>query len=170
MSLPEWVVMGRIGAPYGVRGWFRVQHYTETLDGLASYPVWWVGRSPDYGSYRLLDWRVHGSALVVQLEGIEDRALAEALRGQDIVIPREALPPAAEGEFYQADLIGLEVVNQKGLLLGHVHDMLDTGAPHPVMVVQAETGVQTLIPFVEVFILGVDLGNARVDVVWETED
>lgn len=170
MSRPEWVVMGRVGAPYGVHGWFRVQHYTEALDGLAAYPVWGVGRSPDYRGYRLQDWRVHAGALVVQLEGVEDRALAESLRGQDIVVPREALPPAAENEFYWADLIGLEVVNRKGVLLGRVHEMRDMGAPHPVMVVQAEAGVQTLIPFVEVFILRVDIGNGRMEVDWEPED
>ncbi len=162
--------MGRVGAPYGVRGWFRVQHYTEALDGLAAYPLWGVGRSPDYRRYRLLDWRIHGGALVAQLEGVEDRGLAESLRGQDIVVPREAMPPAAENEFYWADLIGLEVVNLKGALLGRIHDMLDMGAPHPVMVVQGETRVQTLIPFVEKFILKVDLESRRVSVDWEPED
>ena len=156
--------MGRVSAPYGVRGWFRVQGFTGELDGLAAYPRWWLGHDPSYREYPVAEWRVHGGALVARLEGVSDRKEAEALWGLDIAIPRDQLPPAAENEFYWADLIGLEVVNLQGEPLGRVTDMIETGA-NDVMVVQGAER-QRLIPYLQDVILQVSLKEGRVLVDW----
>jgi 16S rRNA processing protein RimM len=156
--------MGRVGAPYGVRGWFRVQSFTEAPDGLADYPHWWIGHDPSYKECRLLDCRMHAGALVAYLEGVDDRTAVQAMQGSDIAIPRDQLPEAEEGEIYWADLMGLEVVNLAGESLGKIADMVETGA-NDVMVVQGPEK-RTLIPYVEPVVARVDLAQGRVTVDW----
>jgi uncharacterized protein YajQ (UPF0234 family) len=74
------VVMGRIVAPYAVKGWIKLQTFTEYLDSLLDYPVWRVGKDGNWRDCRLLDGKVHGEYLLASLEGVNDRDAAEALR------------------------------------------------------------------------------------------
>ena len=78
-------------------------------------------------------------------------------------MPREALPEAAENEYYWSDLIGLEVVNVQGEVLGKVTDLLETGA-NDVLVVEGER--ERLLPFTAQVILKVDLAAGRINVDW----
>lgn len=161
------VVMGRISAPYAIRGWVKIQTHTEYLDSLLDYEVWQVGRQGRWRAYRLLDGKVHGQYLLAHLEGVDDRDAAEALMGLDIAVAREDMPEAEEGEYYWDDLIGLEVVNSEGALLGRVTGLLETGA-HDVLQVQGEGEGEgeRLIPFVDAFVREVDLEAGRILVDW----
>ena len=155
--------MGRIAAPYGVRGWVKVQTLTESVDGLLSYGAWWLDVNGEWCSRRLLDGRVHGNGLVARLEGIADRTGAAQLRGASVAIPRSELPPPASGQYYWADLVGLSVVNREGEALGRVAEVFSTGA-HDVVVVRGDR--ERLIPFVEPVLLEVNLAAARLVVDW----
>ncbi|MGQ9685192.1 MAG: ribosome maturation factor RimM [Thiobacillaceae bacterium] len=162
----ELVVMGRIAAPYGVKGWVKVQPYTEYLDSLLDYPVWRLGSSGAWRSYRVLDGRPHGRFLLAELEGVGDRDVAERLRGMDVAVARDELPEPGEDEYYWDDLIGLEVVNVSGLSLGRVEGLLETGA-HDVLRVVGER--ERLIPFTAPIVLEVDPSARRIRVDWEAE-
>jgi 16S rRNA processing protein RimM len=83
-------------------------------------------------------------------------------------VPRDRLPPVASDEIYQADLVGLDVVNRAGARLGRVKDIWDFGA-HPVLDVEHEEGRHRLIPFVPAYVDGVDLAAKRIDVDWEAD-
>jgi 16S rRNA processing protein RimM len=155
--------MGRISAPFGVRGWLKVHAFTDTMDGLLDYPVWWLERNGAWHKHRVLDGSVHGKLLIAQLEGVADRSAAEALNGTDIAVSRSELPPAGENEFYWNELIGLKVVNAAGVELGKVDSLLQTGA-NDVLVVQGER--ERLIPFVKQVVLDVDKAVAVIRVDW----
>jgi 16S rRNA processing protein RimM len=155
--------MGRILAPYGVRGWIKVRPQTESTDGLLGYRTWWLGKQGEWNSYQLLEGRVHGTDVVARLEGVADRDRAAQLRGCDVAVPRSELPPAPEGEYYWADLIGLEVVNREGVRLGQVAEVFATGA-NDVLVVRGER--ERLIPFVEAVVVDVDLEGALLTLDW----
>ena len=103
----------------------------------------------------------------MKLQGISDRTAALALKGQHIAIPREELPQLEEGEFYHADLIGLEVVNQQQVDFGKVIDVMQTGANDVLVVKQG--GRERLIPFIDQAVLDVDLANMRISVDWDAE-
>src|SRR5688500_15621833 len=107
--------MGRILAPFGVRGWIKVRPQTESTEGLLAYRTWWLAAESAWHAYRLLEGRAHGDGLVARLEGVDDRDQAALLRGWHVAVPRSELPPAPEGEYYWSDLIGLEVVNREGV-------------------------------------------------------
>ena len=160
------VIMGRVAAPYAVRGWIKIQTFTEYLDSLLDYPVWRLGRNGQWREYRLLEGRVQGQALVAQLEGIDDRDQAERLRGMDVAVERAELPEADEDEYYWDELIGLEVVNQEGVSLGRVKGLLETGA-HDVLEVEGER--KRLIPFTEPIVQAVDPSAGVIRVDWAAD-
>lgn len=166
------IVMGRIVAPYGIFGWVKVQPETESLDGLLDYPIWWLGREEGarkapWQQFIVESAKIHTNTLLVKLQGISDRTAALALKGQHIAIPREELPQLEEGEFYHADLIGLEVVNQQQVDFGKVIDVMQTGANDVLVVKQG--GRERLIPFIDQAVLDVDLANMRISVDWDAE-
>ncbi len=155
--------MGRVVAPYAIKGWIKLQTFTEDLDGLLDYPVWRLGRNGNWREYRLLDGKVHGQYLLAGLEGVNDRDASEALQGMEVAVLREEMPEADEDEYYWDELVGLEVTNIQGEALGRVVGLLETGA-HDVLQVQGER--MRLIPFVEVYIQSVDVAAGRIVVDW----
>jgi 16S rRNA processing protein RimM len=155
--------MGRILGPFGVKGWVKVRAFTESLDSLTAYPVWWLSDGKGWKATEVLETEVHTAHLVARLAGVGDRDQALALSGRDIGVPRESLPEAEAGEFYWADLVGLEVVNMQGESLGRVDELLETGA-NDVLVVKGDR--ERLLPYVDAVVLEVDLAASRIRVDW----
>jgi 16S rRNA processing protein RimM len=169
LPLPEdLVVMGRVAAPYAVSGWLKIQPFTESVDSLLDYPLWHIGKNGQWRACQLLEGKVHGQTLLVSLQGIADRNIAEAMQGFEIAVSRADLPPPDEDEYYWDQLTGLEVVNLQGESLGKVAGILETGA-HEVLKIQAERDgkpFERLIPFVGALVQSVDLAGRRIVVDW----
>jgi 16S rRNA processing protein RimM len=161
------IELGRIGAPWGVKGWIHVDSYTDPLDGILEYPQWALRLgSGERITRRVLEGHPHAERLVARLEGIEDREAAAVLTGAVIEVDRAELPPTREREYYQADLIGLPVRNQDGAELGKVAYFLD-GPTGPMMVVQGER--QYWIPAVPRHLTKVELAAGLILVDWPAE-
>ncbi|MEM6640805.1 MAG: ribosome maturation factor RimM [Pseudomonadota bacterium] len=155
------VVVGRVAGVYGVRGWVRVQSYTQPIENLLDYGPWLLTLR---GEVTLAEGRAHGKGLIARLDGIDDRDAAGALVGQDISVARDALPATDEGEYYWNDLIGLRVINRDGASLGEVVRLIETGA-HDVLVTQGER--ERLIPYALGAVVDeVDLPNGLIRVDW----
>lgn len=162
------VIMGRIAAAHGIRGWIKVQTFTEYVDSLLDYRTWWIGHEQGpWREVKALECEVHGKTLVAQLPDCPDRNAAEKLKGLLIAVPRGSLPEQDEGEYYWSDLIGLAVVNEAGVSLGTVANLLETGA-NEVLSVRGDGG-EILIPFVASAIKQVDLKNRTILVDWSAE-
>jgi len=159
----EMVIMGRVAAPFGIKGWIKVQCFTQSIDNLLDYPAWWLGHSGEWDENKVEEGTVHGRSLIAKLEGCDDREAAARLKGLEVAIPRSVLPANAEGEYYWSELIGLEVANREGVAFGRVAGLLETGA-NQVLVVQGER--ERLIPFVEPVVVLVDLAGGRLTVDW----
>jgi 16S rRNA processing protein RimM len=161
------VVLGRIGAPFGVQGWVKVQSYTDPLEGIASYPVWELHRGGSLGRKAVLDWKRAGAGVAVRLEGVETREAAQVLTGAEVLVERAALPPAAPGEYYWHDLIGLDAYSLQGVSLGRVAEILDLPA-HPVLVLEGNR--ERLVPLVAERLAGVDFDAGRLTLDWHPDD
>ncbi len=168
------VIMGRVLAPFGVHGWVKLYTYTEMLDSLGSHKTWWVGRDDVSGNFR--DFRevvpaafaVQGKSVVAKFFACEDRDAALAMKGSLIAVPRASLPANDDGEYYWADLIGLEVVRTDGSKLGEVAELLETGANDVLRVIDGKEGCrELLIPFIASAVIDVDLARRRICVEWE---
>ncbi len=155
--------MGRIAAPFGIKGWVKVQPYSEDPGALMDFESWRVGRGEQHTQYAVEEIQDHGNALVAKLAGIDDRDAAYALRGQEVSVARNELPAPEENEFYWSDLIGLKVFNREGIELGKVTSLMETGA-HDVLVVKGTR--EYLIPFVAAFVGKVDLAGGTIEVDW----
>jgi 16S rRNA processing protein RimM len=159
--------MGRVLGAYGVRGWLRIEPFTARPDGLSQYRSWWLRIGGEWREMAVAESERHGKQLVARLEGSLTREQAAGMRGCEIGIPREAMPAPEAGEVYEADMLGLRVVNRSGIDLGQVEGMLDNRA-HPVMRVRHEGG-ESLLPFVAGVIEQVDLEARVVRVDWEPD-
>ena len=162
------VIMGRVAAAHGIRGWIKIQPYTEYLDSLVDYGSWWIGR--EHGPWRevvVQQCEVHNKTLAALLPDCPDRNAAEKLKGLLIAVPRSSLPQQRDDEYYWSDLIGLAVVNEAGVVLGTVVNLLETGA-NQVLSVQGDSG-EILIPFVASAIKQVDVKNRTIRVDWSAD-
>jgi 16S rRNA processing protein RimM len=159
----DWVVMGRIGAPFGIKGWVKVQPFSDDPGTLMDFESWRVGRGAEQTRYTVESVKDHSNALVAKLAGIDDRDAAYALRGLEISVERSHLPPPADDEFYWSDLIGLKAVNRQGVELGRVDSLMETGA-HDLLVIKGKR--EYLIPFIAQFVGKVDVAGGLVEVDW----
>ena len=160
--------MGRIAAPYGVKGWLKVVPMTADPETLLTHAQWWVrGRGQEWQAVALESGRMHGKTLLAQLAGVPDREAAAGFAGCEVGVARSALPAPAENEYYWDELVGLVVRNRQGETLGRVEEVQDFGA-HPVLRVAGD-GVVALIPWVAAYVDGVDLAAGRIDVDWQKD-
>lgn len=160
--------MGRVVAPHGVRGAMKVQPHSADPAALLDHPQWWLRRRGEWTTYQMLAGYRQSGVLIAELAGVTSREAAAALRGAEIGVPREGLPALGENEHYQADLIGMEVVNRNGERLGTVSGFVDGGA-HPIARVTDAGGVERLIPWVAAYVDRVDAEAGRIDVDWPAD-
>ena len=159
--------MGRVTAPFGIRGWVKIYTLTAQPGNLRDYPLWWLGHDGDWCEVRAAAAKVHGNTLVAQLEGVENREAAVELKGKEVAVPRAQLPGAAADEFYWADLIGLKVVNMEQHEFGRVSRIVQTGANDVLVVAGGDKDKrETLIPFIASAIRQVDLAAGVIRVDW----
>ena len=164
------LLVGRILAPYGVKGWVKIEPYTQSAESLRQFDGWRVGKGDPDGGWRgvtVAESALHSGNIVARFEGCEDRDAALKFRGMGVAVSRSLLPETKENEFYQADLIGLAVVNEAETELGKVSGLFSNGG-HDVLRVRHESG-ERLLPFVPTVVKSVDLGAGVIRVDWGSD-
>jgi 16S rRNA processing protein RimM len=152
------VCVGVVAGAHGVRGALRIKSYTAEPADVARY-----GSLADEAGRREFKPRLIGVAkgvVLVKFAGVVDRDAAEALRGCRLYLPREALPPPDDEEYYHADLIGLDALLGDGTRLGRVQAVHDFGAGDCLEIVRS-AGPPAMVPFTRAVVPVVDLENGR---------
>ncbi len=155
--MSERVCVGAIAGAFGVQGEVRLKSFCTIPEDIATYGPLWTENGGQSFSVRLT--RPVTGGLGARIQGVETREDAEALKGVTLWVEREALPSLPDDEFYHTDLIGLEVYDSGGVLLGRVRAIYDHGAgdileitgPHAMM-----------LPFTRAFVPTVDLTARRI--------
>jgi 16S rRNA processing protein RimM len=160
------VVMGKIAGAFGIKGWVKVQTFTQSVGSLTEYPTWWLSSASGWRESNVEEAAVHGRALIAKLSGIDDRDAASHLKGREVAVPRERLPANEAGEYYWSDLIGLTVANLQGVQFGRVVKLLETAAQQ-VLLVEGER--ERLIPFIETVVVSVDVAGGSLVVDWDAD-
>jgi 16S rRNA processing protein RimM len=164
-----WIELGRLGAPYGLRGWMHVKSHTDPPQRLLEYREWVLRlASGARHTRRVTAARPHAQGLVARLEGIADRNAAAALAGAAIEVERAALPEAGEREYYRVDLVGFSVRNLEGADLGKVSHFVDAPAG-AVMVTKGPGGREHWVLAVPKYLRRVDLTAGEIVVDWPAE-
>jgi 16S rRNA processing protein RimM len=158
--------MGRVVGAFGLQGWVKVKVFTESADALGTFPRWQVELRDGWREMALEDFEVHSKGPVAKLAGCDDRDAADALRGADVAVSREALGEAEQGTLYWVDLVGLEVVDESGERLGEVERLFETGETSVLVVKGAK---ERLIPFVPDYVKAVDREARRITVDWKPD-
>jgi 16S rRNA processing protein RimM len=160
------VVLGLIGAPFGVQGWIKVTSYTDPPEAIAGYDRWRVGPAGQ-------EFEVRGSKragrgqVAVQLAGLQSPEAARGLTGLEVWVERSALRELPAGEYYRDDLVGLEAFSVQGVPLGRIEGYIELPA-HPVAVLRGDR--ERLVPLVPGRLVAVDLGERRVTFDWHPDD
>ncbi len=162
----EWIELGKISGVFGVRGWVKVYSFTRERDDILEYGSWYLRKGGDWREYTVEQGQLHSGTVIARLSGCESRETAFELIGARIAVPASRLKPAVIDEYYWRDLVGLDVVNLQGRLLGQIGSMMETGA-NDVMVVTGDR--ERLIPFVRETVLSVELSAGIVNVDWDSE-
>lgn len=149
---PEYIAIGRIVAPHGVRGEVKVRLETSA-ERLAQLRVVYLGGEHAY--FEVSRARAQGQQALLHLSGLKNRDAAEAWRGAYVYVRLEDSPPLEENEYYHYQLTGLNVQTLEGERLGQITEVLATGA-NDVYVVQGDHG-EILLPAIKQVILSVDL-------------
>ena len=166
------VILGKVGAVYGIKGWLKIHSFTDDHEAILDYFPWSLKLGNKIQSVEITDWRKHNNGLVVKVAGIDDRDIAQKLVGSEIFVNEDALSDLPEGEFYWRDLIGMAVVTDKGYDLGQVSDIMETGA-NDVLVVKANLKdgfgkKERLIPYLmDQVILSVSAEDKQICVDWD---
>jgi 16S rRNA processing protein RimM len=136
------IALAAVAGAHGVKGEVRLKLFSDSVESLSGANELYVGGA----KRRLLSVRDSGKTAVARFEGVGDRSAAEALRGSLIEIDRSALPPLEEGEYYHADLIGLQALDRDGQPVGVVAAIENYGAGD-LLEIEFPNGKRSLIPF-----------------------
>ncbi len=125
MSDIKQILIGKIVAPQGIRGEVRVQSFAETTGDFKKLKVF--SASFTDADFKFVRAVPNSNVVIAKIRGVDDRNAAEMLRGTELYIMRDALPDLNKGEYYQADLIGFDVVRD-GKKIGTVDCFQNFGA------------------------------------------
>lgn len=161
------VVIGKVGAPHGLRGEVRVIPLTDFPERFESLREVFVGERV----FHVEHVHYHRQFVLLTLAECTSREAAAKLTGELLRVAREDAAPLAEGEFYTFDIIGLAVLDMAGERLGEVANVLKTGS-NDVYVVKKPDGAELLVPALKKVVREIDItgGFLRVDLQEELED
>ena len=161
------IVIGKVGGPFGIKGWVKLLSHTEPRDRILDYSPWLVKGRDGWKEWNVAEGHAHGKGVIARLEGVTDRDQAMSLLGAEIAVWREQLGETKPGQYFWADLVGLDVRLEGGRSLGRVEGLMATGA-NDVLVVKGER--ERLIPFIQGQVIkGVDLGAGFIMVDWDPD-
>lgn len=159
--MAETIVLAAILGAHGVRGEVRLKLLTDSLDSLRRQ------KTLDAGGrmLTLVSARAQGNGIVARFAEVADRTAAEALRGTTLGIARDLLPKLdQQGEYYQADLIGLRVETETGETVGRVRAVENYGAGD-ILDIALNDGPTIMVPFREAVAPVVDIPGGRIVVI-----
>ncbi len=163
----DWVIIGRFGRPHGIKGLVTVVSFTEPRDNIMSYTHWHAFINQQWQPLTLLHLEMNNKFILTQVEGYHEREDVTRLTNIDIAVKRKQLPVLQQGEYYWDQLLGMQVVNQQGVLLGKVQEIMPTGA-NDVLIVVGEK--RHLIPYLPGrCVIEVDDSQRVITVDWDAD-
>jgi 16S rRNA processing protein RimM len=161
------ILIGRVAGAFGVKGEVRITAYGEDPAALLTYRD--LKRRDGSPGLTVLSGRVAKGELIAKVKELDVKEAADAMRGLDLYVPREALPPTEEDEFYLTDLIGLRAETAAGEALGVVKAVPNFRAGD-ILEIAPPQGASFYIPFTRDAVPEVRIAEGVVIVVPPTEE
>lgn len=151
---PVFLVIGKLRKPHGVRGEMTMEVLTDFPERIVVGRALFVGK--DYRPMQVRSLRWHGGLILLSFHGIDNSEDAGLWRNAWVYVRSEDIPTLEAGEYYHHQLLGLQVISEEAEQLGQVTNILETGS-NDILVVQAETGAEILLPFTDEVIQEINL-------------
>lgn len=162
----DWVLVGAVGAPHGVRGDMRLKSFTENPASIFKFADLRLGAGGKPVS--LVKRGKSKDGFIVHMDGVDTPEAVTALSARQLYVHRDGLPGIAEDEFYLADLIGLEARDEQGVKIGLVNAVENFGSEDLIELILDEPvkglGRYAFIPFRKALVPAVDIMGGFVTV------
>lgn len=152
--------LGRIAGAHGIRGEVVIHSYAAVPEDVAAYGP--LTDADGRRTFTLSSARATAKGVVARIAGVADRNAAEALKGTELFVAREHLPPPEDGAYYVSDLIGLDAVDPSGSVVGVIVDVPNYGAGDLLEIRKPGSAQTELIPFSDTYVPEVDFAGGRV--------
>lgn len=177
----RYIIIGKIGAPYGLHGWLKIHAYTEHSESILNYTPWYLSqekviKDPLHESSEAYQWlntpfeakQLPPDRILAKFKDAHSPEEARLYTGKLIAITRSQLSPLKDNEYYWSDLIGLTVINTQGENYGKVIYLMETGSNDVLVIKSTKDKKEHAIPYIwgEV-ILNIDLDKEHILVDWE---
>lgn len=157
------ILLGRISAAHGIRGDVLVKSFAAAPEDIASYGP--LTDAAGSRSFRLSTVRSTAKGVICRIDGITDRNAAEGLRGTELWVDRDRLPPPGPGEYYHVDLIGLSAFDPDGRRIGKVAAIQNYGATDILEIARDDGSGSELVPLTDAFVPSIDVEAGRLVVI-----
>jgi 16S rRNA processing protein RimM len=161
----EKILIGKFGAPHGIKGAISIHSWTDPPDKIFSYHLWYICQDDTWKTLKT-SLSSRGKKLIATLEKVQDRDTAQTYTNTDIYIDKNQLPKLSSGQYYWSELAGLKVMTSCKSNLGKVAYVFNTGA-NDILAVQGER--ERLLPFISDTIVNVDMLNKTILVNWDPD-
>lgn len=164
MTNDDFIIMGQLGAPLGVRGFVKVNSFTQNIIDLLQYDPWYLQSKEGWQELKKEATKLHGKRIAAKFSLWQTPEEIKPFVGTKIGVKRTQLAVLAKNEYYWHDLIGLAVINKDGKNLGIITSLLETGS-NDVLIVKSD--ITTIaIPYLSSSILKVDLYKKMIYIDW----
>ncbi len=162
------VYLGKIGYPYGLKGWIKIFSFTSNNEDIFNYKPWYLYIKNNWYIPPETNWKIYKNYFLVKYKNINTINIVSLLINSKILINDYQLPPVEKNVFYWKDLIGCTVLTSNNYYLGNVVNFFETGS-NDVMIVKniSLKGKNLLIPFIlKKIILNINLIKKIIFIKW----
>lgn len=159
--MQEYLEVGQIVNTFGVKGMLKVIPFTDDIRRFEDLKKVYICKKNQMSEVEIEEVKYHKNMVLLKLKGIDDMTNAEKQKGAILKIHRKDAIPLPEGTYFIADLIGLEVYTDEGILLGKVDDIYNNGSTD-IYVVKNELGKQILLPAIKDVLKDINLEQEKI--------
>ncbi len=165
------VKLGFVANPHGIRGEAerRLFNTEDSVleDGMKVFlfPSSQKSKISPAGEEWLIKKVRFGNKVICQFDGVRDRTHLESLIPFEIFLDRDTFPEPEDGEVYLIDLIGMDVINESGEVIGTLESFSDNGMQYLFDVRLAPNGEMLTLPYVDAFFPSIDVENRRITII-----
>ncbi len=163
----NYILIGKLGAPYGVKGYVKLISYSDPLANILSYSLFEYEQNKKIVPFLCEDSKVFKNGkIIIKLPGVDNPEQARLSTGKEIFTTTADLPDLEDDGYYWHDLVGLSVINAAGHEFGRVEYLFNSGASD-IIVVKNSDGTEVLIPYLDHVVIKVDLTERTMLIAWE---
>lgn len=161
-SEPEFFVIGKIRKPFGLTGEMKIAVFIDKLDPFKPGEEIFTGVT--HFPRNVTTFRKLGKDFAIRLSGINTPEDAHLLINQPISIKSKQLPELDEDSYYQYQLLGMRVIDEKGYEIGLLKEILATGANDVYVIIDQKTGQELLFPAIKSVVKKIDIESRLITI------